>query len=288
MSETLTHRAPPGARPLCLGLIGIWFLALLAGLFYPSIGSEAYYVQLLSLSLFGLVHGSERYGLPAMLAFLAIMFVVVNLTENLSIATGVPFGNFEHTPAMGPKLFQVPVIVGFAYFSAGYLGWALANLLLGEPDRDRGALALFATPVVAMFITTAWDACIDPIGGTVARNWIWKDGGGYFGVPLSNFIGWMITTYIAFQLFALLPARRPAIVRTGQDRLWWALPAIQLGVMGLQYPLNLMLLPDAEITDPSGTTWQTGDIFEGTTVVSLFTLIFIAVTGLFAAARREP
>ena len=288
MSETLTHRAPPGARPLCLALIGVWFLALLAGLFYPSIGSQAYYVQLLSLSLFGLVHGSERYGLPAMLAFLAIMFVVVNLTENLSIATGVPFGNFEHTPAMGPKLFHVPVIVGFAYFSAGYLGWALANLLLGEPARARGTLALFATPVVAMFITTAWDACIDPIGGTVARNWIWQDGGGYFGVPLSNFIGWMITTYIAFQLFALLPARRPDMVRTGQDRLWWALPAIQLGVMGLQYPLNLVLLPDAEITDPSGTTWRTGDIFEGTTVVSLFTLIFIAVTGLFAAARREP
>ena len=209
MSETLTHRAPPGARALCLALTGVWFVALLAGLFYPGIGSQAYYVQLLSLSLFGLVHGSERYGLPAMLAFLAIMFVVVNLTENLSIATGLPFGNFEHTPAMGPKLFYVPVIVGFAYFSAGYLGWALANLLLGEPDRDRGALALFATPVVAMFITTAWDACIDPIGGTVARNWIWKDGGGYFGVPLSNFIGWMITTYIAFQLFALLPARRP-------------------------------------------------------------------------------
>lgn len=288
MSATLTHRAPPGARALCLVLIGVWFLALLAGLFYPSIGSQADYVQLLSLSLFGLVHGSERYGLPAMLAFLAIMFVVVNLTENLSIATGVPFGNFEHTPAMGPKLFHVPIIVGFAYFSAGYLGWALANLLLGEPDRDRGALALFATPVVAMFITTAWDACIDPIGGTVARNWIWQDGGGYFGVPLSNFIGWMITTYIAFQLFALLPARRPGMVRTGQDRLWWALPAIQLGVMGLQYPLNLMLLPDAEITDPSGTTWRTGDIFEGTTVVSLFTLIFIAVTGLFAAARRQP
>lgn len=287
MPQPTVHRAPAGARLVCAGLIAFWSLCLLAGYLRPEWAQAAFFAQVLGLSLFGLIHGAERYGAGAMLAFLAIMLVTVYALENLSIVTGVPFGHFEHTAAMGPKLFHTPLVVGFAYFSAGYLGWILANLLLGEPDRERGPLAVVSAPLVAMFITTAWDACIDPIGGTVARNWIWPEGGGYFGVPLSNYVGWMVTTYVAFQLFALLIARRPRIVRPGQDALWWALPAVQLGVMSLQYPLNLWLLPDVELTDPAGTVWQTGDIYEGTTVVSLFTLVFISVTCLFLAARRE-
>lgn len=286
MVQEASSHEDRGPLALCGGLIAAYAAVMLLAAAAPAWGITAFFVQLGVLTLFGLVHGSARYGWASMLVFLALMWVVVNLLENLSIVTGVPFGQFQHTAAMGPKLFHVPVVVGFAYFSAGYLAWIMAALLLGETDRERGPLALLATPVVAMFIVTGWDACIDPIGGTVARNWIWPEGGGYFGVPLSNYAGWMVTAFVAFQLFALWLAARGGGVTGGQSRGWWLLPALQFGVMSLQYPLNLLVLPDAAITDPGGTTWQTGDIYEGTTVVSLFTMLFVAVTAALVALRR--
>lgn len=279
IGHTTRHR-------VCAALMLIYALLMLFAFAVPAWGIQVYWAELLTLSLFGIVHGSARYGWRGMLIFLALMLIVVNITENISIATGIPFGDFQHTSKMGPKLFAVPVVVGFAYFSIGYVAWVLATLLLGEPDRDRGALARVATPLAAMFIATAWDACIDPIGSTVAGNWIWLDGGGYMGVPFSNFVGWLITTYIAFQLFALMPAARPSGVTPGQPPGWWWLPVIQLFIMALQYPLNWLIFPDAIVTDPSGTTWHTDDIYAATTVVSVITLMFVTVTAGLLVARR--
>ena len=38
---------------------------------------------------------------------------------------------------------------------------------------------------------------------TIRHLWIWEQGGGYFGVPLTNYLGWFFTVYVFFQLFAL-------------------------------------------------------------------------------------
>lgn len=266
-------------------LIAAWAVSMFAAAIWPSWGLAAFVLQVLLLTVFAFVHGAARYGKAAMLAFLIIMWAVVNALENLSIETGFPFGSFHHTAATGLKFFHVPLITGFAYFSAGYLAWVLANLILREPDRESGVVAMLSLPLVAMFIVTGWDACIDPIGGTVARNWVWAHGGGYFGVPLSNYLGWMLTTFVAFGLFSVYLQRRPASPHRFQSRAWWLQPGVQFGIMSLQYPLNLLTLPDVPITDPAGGLWNTGDIYTGTTVVSMMTMMFVAVTCVLLAMR---
>src|SRR5207237_1427582 len=44
---------------------------------------------------------------------------------------------------------------------------------------------------------------MDPTSSTIRHSWIWEQGGGYFGVPLTNYLGWFFTVYVFFQLFAL-------------------------------------------------------------------------------------
>jgi uncharacterized membrane protein len=39
----------------------------------------------------------------------------------------------------------------------------------------------------------SWDLTIDPMMSTINGNWVWHDGGSYFGVPVSNFLGWYLT-----------------------------------------------------------------------------------------------
>ena len=54
------------------------------------------------------------------------------ILENLSIATGFPFGHYEFLALMGPKLFRVPILLGLAYIGMAYVSWILGCLIAGE------------------------------------------------------------------------------------------------------------------------------------------------------------
>ena len=49
----------------------------------------------------------------------------------------------------------------------------------------------------------AWDLGFDPTASTINHSWIWEQGGGYFGVPLTNFLGWFFTKYVFFNCLPL-------------------------------------------------------------------------------------
>jgi putative membrane protein len=166
-------------------------------------------VLLLSV-VFALVHGAARYGWRGIAAFIVICLVVSNLLENTSILTGFPFGHYHYTDTLGPKLFLVPLLIGPAYFANGYLAWVLGNVLVGEVRRDSGPFTTFAAAFIASFLMVMWDLTLDPRASTMQHQWIWEQGGGYFGVPFSNYLGWFFTVYVFLQLFALWVRYRPA------------------------------------------------------------------------------
>jgi uncharacterized membrane protein len=72
------------------------------------------------LVAFALIHGSAKYGNGGITVFLVVCLVVSNSLENLSIITGVPFGHYHYSSALGAKILLVPVTIGGAYFGAGY------------------------------------------------------------------------------------------------------------------------------------------------------------------------
>src|SRR5713101_10103277 len=142
------------------------------------------------LFLFTLIHGARRYGWKGIVVFIVITLVVSNILENLSIVTGFPFGLYYYTAALGPKLFLVPILIGPSYVSFGYLAWVLSTILVGEVRRRSTVFTTVAVSLVASFIMVVWDLSLDPSASTILQDWIWTKGGGYFGVPISNFLGW--------------------------------------------------------------------------------------------------
>jgi uncharacterized membrane protein len=235
---------------------------------------------------FALIHGAIRYGAASIAVFLALCVGVSNVMENLGVLTGFPFGHYHYTDALGPKLFFVPVLIGPAYFGAGYLAWVLANVLLGT-DRRRDAAATFAVPIVGSFIMVGWDVCLDPAASTVRRMWIWENGGGYFGVPLTNFLGWFLTVYIFQQLFALYRARRPDPAALSLPPGYWFQPSVLFAAMALSYPAAYFGVTDMPVMDATGRVWQTVDIYETATIVSLFTMQTVAVTSFLVVLLRQ-
>jgi putative membrane protein len=240
--------------------------------------------------IFALIHGVLRYRWSGMLTFVVICLVVSNILENTSILTGFPFGHYHYTDGLGAKLFLVPLLIGPAYFSTGYLAWAMSNVLVGEVRRQSSGFTTFAVPFIASFLMVMWDLCLDPTASTIRHIWIWEQGGGYFGVPLTNYLGWFFTVYVFLQLFALFVRFR----RAGHEeaRTWprpyYAQAVVMYSVIGLTFVLNYVVnSSNTLVTDPAGVVWHTGSITESAAIVSIYTMLFAAALAAVKLVQRS-
>ncbi len=249
-------------------------VALVANITF-GLGIPIAVVLLISVA-FALIHGAVRYGRTGILAFVVICLVVSNVLENTSILTGFPFGHYHYTDALGPKLFLVPLLIGPAYFASGYFAWVIGNVLVGELRRGSSAFLTVAVPFIAAFVMVMWDLTFDPRASTIQHQWIWEQAGGYFGVPLTNYLGWFFTVYLFLQLFALLVRFRPnnETVRSFAQS-HSAQAVLMYAVMGVAPVLTFVVGgSNTPVTDATGVVWQTRTIAESMATVSIFTMLF--------------
>jgi uncharacterized membrane protein len=271
------------------GLVAVYTGVILLRGLAPSVLPPLVSVALVTLLpfVFVFVHGSLHYRFREVLVFAAITLVVSNIFENLSILTGFPFGHYYHTDGLGPKLFLVPILIGPAYLGTGYLAWTLARIVLGATDKRLPGQQVWAAPVLAAFFIVAWDLAFDRIASTLRQSWIWEQGGSYFGVPLSNFLGWFLTVFVFFQLFALYLRGRssaPSAALT-LSRGYWLLAVAFYAVIALGTPLNLLAqTANAPVADPAGVLWRTQDIYTVLGLVWMFTMLPFTVLGLIKLA----
>ena len=234
-------------------------------------------VNTILLVAFALVHGITDYGAKTMAVFVAVCLAVSNFFENLSIVTGFPFGHYHYTEALGPKLFLVPVTIGGAYFGAGYLSWSVARVLLGRLTQRIDSFARWALPLVAGFLMTSWDFTFDPSASTIDHDWIWEHGGGFFGVPFENYLGWLLTVVIFFAIFAAYLAVRPTAANagdTGPPSGFWLQAIVMYALLGARPVLTyLRSSNDASVADALGQVWLRHDIYETAALAAIFTVI---------------
>ena len=225
---------------------------------------------------FALIDGAHRYGWRGILVFSAICAVIGNAVENLGVATGFPFGRYEFLPLMGPRLFHVPVLLGLAYIGMAYVSWMLARLIMGN-TRPRG----IALPVLASGIMVTWDWAQDPVWATLLHAWRWRDGGPWFGVPLSNYFGWYLTIFLIYAGFSIYLRRWPRPARLEVPANWP--PVVFYALCAAGNALQVFThLPEQTAVDPSGKSWRVADILAASALVS----IFVMGGFVLAAARR--
>lgn len=150
--------------------------------------------------------GGWRRASRAALAVLAATVVV----EAVGTRTGVPFGHYDYTGALGPRVALVPVLVPFAWFAMALPAREVAAAIVGPAARTWHRIALGAVAL------TAWDLFLDPqmVG---EGYWTWPDGGAYRGIPLGNYAGWLLTSAgVMLLLERVLPPRRASRAAVAQ------------------------------------------------------------------------
>jgi uncharacterized membrane protein len=240
---------------------------------------------------FALLHGSRRYGWEGIAIFLVVCLGVSNILENTSIMTGFPFGHYYYTADLGPKLFLVPILIGPAYFGIGYLAWTVGTVLLGDLREKNGLLATFAVPCIGSFVMVSWDLSMDPTNSTIRHNWVWQQGGGYFGVPLTNYLGWSLTVYVFFQIFALyLRFRGHGRLQTSPfATAYFAQATVMYAVIALGIVLGFAAGgTNTPVTDAAGVVWQSRSIAEAMATVTIYTMLFTSALAAVRLLQTSP
>ena len=236
------------------------------------------------------LHAVATLGWLEAAAFAGLCLIVSFSIENLGVTTGFPFGHYHFLVGNAlPKVGAIPIVVGPLYFGMGYPAGIIANLILnGSLRRPSDVTSLVAVPVMAAFVMVQWDAVMDPPNATIAQAWVWHDGGGFFGVPLSNFFGWFLTTYTYFQLFSLVLFLRPLARpwRLG-SRAFTAIPVLLYMAAGL---CNLPPLrdPDTSVTDGGGGVWSASAIRQTAVLVMLVTMLPSGAVALIRLGALRP
>jgi uncharacterized membrane protein len=231
------------------------------------------------------VHAALSYGWKDALVLLAICLVITFAMENMGASTGFPFGHYHFEVGSNlPHVGAIPVIVGPLWFGMGYFSWVVAGTMLGAQARPHRKLELIALPIVAAFVMTQWDVVMEPPESTISKAWIWHDGGAHFGVPLSNYLGWLLTSWLFYQAFALyLSRRRDVSAWTAEKGRALRLVAILLYLgSGLTHVTPWLIGQSGEVVDAANHIWRIGDLRGTTVVILLFTMVF---TSMLAALR---
>ncbi|CDZ77349.1 carotene biosynthesis associated membrane protein [Legionella massiliensis] len=230
-------------------------------------------ILVLAIFIAACLHGKERYGTKNIIIFFVITWFISHFFEALSIQTGFPFGHYYYDKLAGPRLFDVPLIIMFAYFGTGYASWILAHILLGQYATPLTGRQIFIVPFIAAFIMVMWDICMDPLASTVYSLWVWKDGGAYFGVPLQNYFGWFLVVYIIYQIFAVYIAKHD-VRATSKPKVFsaknfWREAVAIYGIQGL-----------TQLVDPFGASTHL-EIYGSMALITVFTMMFVVLLASF-------
>ena len=130
--------------------------------------------------------GARRAAL-SLLALSAFGYAI----ESVGVFTGLPYGPFYYGDALGGKLLGlVPYLLPLSYAPLA-IGAVAASWNDGSGRNHRLLLVLRAA-----LLLTLIDGVLDP-GAARMGFWVWPDGGAYYGVPLSNYAGWLLSGALA-------------------------------------------------------------------------------------------
>jgi hypothetical protein len=138
-----------------------------------------------------------------------------------------------------------------------------------------------------------WDVALDPGAATIEKRWIWEHGGGFFGVPLTNYLGWFFTVYLFMQLFALYLRTRGETAGEVQPKSYFFQAIAMYAIIASHFILSYLVNKNETVTDATDAHWRSADISETAAMTAIFTMLFVCalaaikIVGVLETPRRR-
>ena len=166
-----------------------------------------------------------RIGWQRTMLFTVCGYLIAFGSEWLSINTGFPYGWYYYIDTTSNRelwVAGVPFFDSLSYVFLAYCSYATALFILSPLKVWRWNIATletrsirrsFAALLLGSLLQTCLDIVIDPVA-LQGNRWFlgqiygYREKGIHFGVPLSNYGGWLLTSACLIAAFQLIDARR--------------------------------------------------------------------------------
>jgi len=152
------------------------------------------------------------------LAFTVAGYLIAFASEKLSISTGFPYGWYYYIDTTSHKelwVWGVPFFDSLSYVFLTYCSYSTALFILSPLAtkgfdlitlETRAIRSSRAALVLGAFLQTFLDIIIDPTSHQGHRWFLgqiygYREEGIHFGVPLSNYAGWLLTSFLLVAAF---------------------------------------------------------------------------------------
>jgi len=140
-------------------------------------------------------------------AGIALVTAYAYAIEFVGVTTGEPYGPFEYGVSLGPMVEGVPVGLPVFFLPLVLNSYLLCLLLLDDLARRWWV----RVPVVAATVV-AIDLVLDP-GAVALGFWEYFGEAAFYGVPWSNYQGWVLSAAVAVVVFDLAFDREALLAR---------------------------------------------------------------------------
>jgi putative membrane protein len=159
------------------------------------------------------------------LTFTLAGYLIAFASEWLSINSGFPYGWYHYIDTTSSRelwVAGVPFFDSLSYVFLTYCSYSTALFILSPLKGWRWNLVTLETRrirrspaalILGAFLQTFLDIVIDPVA-LQGKRWFlgqiygYGTNGIHFGVPLSNYAGWLLTSLCLVKAFQLIDARR--------------------------------------------------------------------------------
>ena len=167
-----------------------------------------------------IVAGWRHMGWKRTLAYIPAGYALAWASEFASIHCGFPYGDYFYIQGTADRelwIWGVPFMDSLSYVFLSYCSYSLAAFLMSPVTFLSGNLVTLETShvrrswqtlVLGAFLFVLLDIVIDPVA-LLGEQWFlgkiygYHHEGLYFGIPMSNFAGWLL---VGFVLVATLQA----------------------------------------------------------------------------------
>lgn len=195
----------------------------------------------LPVALF-ILHAIYTLGIKRSILFVVLTSGVGWIMETIGLKYGVVFGGRYIYEVNQWMVGIVPLAVVLYWAVFIYTGYSIVCSFLfwlhkGKPIVSKNSLyQLIPLILFDASLVTIIDLFMDPIQ-VQSGAWQWLDGGGYFGIPVGNFVGWFITAFISVGVFRLIEYFLP-VKTEKEDSSVFILPTTAYGMLAVSFSIS--------------------------------------------------
>ncbi|MGL4361323.1 MAG: carotenoid biosynthesis protein [Sediminibacterium sp.] len=136
--------------------------------------------------------------------FAGICFLTGFCAELTGVQTGLLFGEYKYGTILGPKLAQVPLLIGLNWFVIVYCIGSLMEKLHHKMASASGAavsplLVMISVIIDGAAIAALFDYVMEPVAVSLGY-WQWKNS----DIPIYNYVCWFVLSALLLLLMRKL------------------------------------------------------------------------------------